>query len=273
MSVNGRTILVTGPARGIGAATARELSRRGARLALVGLEPELLAALAGELGPQADWHEADVTDLAAMEKAAAWAAERFGGIDGLVTNAGIGTPCSVAQGDPADFERVVEVNLMGTWRSVRAVLPHLRASRGYVLCIASAAAAVHLPMMAAYAASKAGVEAFAHALRLEEAEHGVDVGIAYLSWVDTDMVRDAFARVETESWGENLPSWALRRMTVEAIAEALADAVERRTTRLIRPREVAPAILANGLVEPLVRSLVLRRRPPAPAAGRPVARH
>ena len=93
--------------------------------------------------------------------------------------------------DPAAFERTIEVNLLGVWRTVRACLPHVIERRGYVLVIASLAAAFHAPGMAAYAASKAGAEAFADSLRVEVTHLGVDVGVGYFAFIDTDMVRGA----------------------------------------------------------------------------------
>jgi NAD(P)-dependent dehydrogenase (short-subunit alcohol dehydrogenase family) len=93
--------------------------------------------------------------------------------------------------DPASFDRVIEVNLLGSIRTVRAFLPLLIAARGYYLQVASLAAIVPAPMLTSYCASKAGVEAFALALRAEIANQGVDVGVAYLSFTDTDMTRAA----------------------------------------------------------------------------------
>ncbi|MGH2981973.1 MAG: SDR family oxidoreductase [Solirubrobacterales bacterium] len=160
-------MLITGAARGIGAATAERLHESGANVALVGLEPERLEALVARLGERAEAFEADVTDSAALDRAVSGAVERFGGIDIAVANAGIQFLGSLA-GSPAEqVERTLEVNLLGVWRTDRAVLPHLLQRRGYLLNIASMAAVSHPPLLGAYAAAKAGVEALSDSMRVE----------------------------------------------------------------------------------------------------------
>src|SRR5918992_6088284 len=190
-TTRGKTVLITGAARGLGAETARRVAARGANVALVGLEPEELERVAAQCGRNAAWFECDVTDTEALGRAVEWAVERFGGIDVCMANAGIAPIGTVRSTDPDAFERTIEINLLGVWRTVRACLPHLIERRGYVLVIASLAAAMHAPGMAAYAASKAGAEAFADALRAEVMHLGVDVGVGYFSFIDTDMVRGA----------------------------------------------------------------------------------
>src|SRR4051812_1628503 len=189
--VSGQVVLITGAARGIGAGAARALAGRGAKVALVGLEPELLKALAEELGEDAAWFEADVTDRAALDAAVAGAVERFGRIDVVIANAGVAPVGTVTTLPPEAFAKTIDVNLMGVYNTIHAALPHVIASKGYILPIASGAAVMHLPMMAPYSASKAAVEAFADCLRVELAPKGTKVGCAYFLFIDTDMVREA----------------------------------------------------------------------------------
>ena len=155
-TTRGRTVLITGAARGLGAETARRLAARGANVALVGLEPDELARVAAQCGSNAAWFECDVTDTDALDRTVASVVERFGGIDAVMANAGIAPMGMVRSTDPIAFERTIEINLLGVWRTVRACLPHVIERQGYVLVIASMAAALHAPGMAAYAASKAG---------------------------------------------------------------------------------------------------------------------
>ncbi len=183
-------VLITGAARGIGAAVARRMVADGARVALVGLEPALLSALTAELGTSAAWWLADVTDQHALDSAVASAHAHFGRIDVVITNAGIANIGTVSVADIDAMARVVNVNVIGTMRTVKAALPHLVETKGYVLIVSSAAAFSPMPGMSAYATSKAAVEQFANVLRLEMVPHGVDVGSAHMLWVDTDMVRD-----------------------------------------------------------------------------------
>ena len=138
----------------------------GRELSLVGLEPELLEQVAAECGDAA-WFEADVTDRDALESAVEGTVERFGGIDVVMANAGIAGVGTVRSMDPAGWERIIEVNLLGVYRTINVCLPHVIERRGYVLPVASIAAAVHTPGMSAYSATKAGVEALGDSLRGE----------------------------------------------------------------------------------------------------------
>jgi NAD(P)-dependent dehydrogenase (short-subunit alcohol dehydrogenase family) len=251
--VAGRVVLITGAARGIGADSARQLARRGARLALAGLEPNRLEALCTELGGEAAWWEADVRDAAAVQAAVDGAVERFGGIDVVVANAGIRPPAAtVASVDPASFERVIDVDLMGVWRTVRAALPHVTARRGYLLSIASLAAAHHAPMMAPYAMAKAGVEALMNSLRLEVEHKGVACGTGYFGFIDTDMVRSGMEQAPARLMQRRSPRWLTQPLPVERAGRAVVRGIERRARRVYAPRWILPALLAPGLLQPLV---------------------
>ena len=261
-TVDGRVVLITGAARGIGAATARRLVQSGARVSLVGLEPEELERVAGELGPAAMWVEADTSDREAIEAAASETAERFGGIDVAIANAGIGVRGSVLTIDPDAFDRVIEVNLLGVWRTVRACLPYVVQRRGYLLNIASVAAIVQPPGMASYGASKAGVEGFSTALRAELAHRGVDVGVAYFSWVDTDLVRAAASTQSFQLARSKLRGPAARTYPVSVAVDAIVRGIEHRAPVVVAPRWVKGLLYARGLVAPL-----LTRRSAAEYAG------
>jgi hypothetical protein len=255
-----QVVLITGAARGIGAETARRLAARGARLALVGLEPERLAALAAELGPAHRAFACDVTDQASMERAAADTVAAFGGIDVVVANAGIASNGTVAATPMPALARVVDVNLTGVIRTVHVTLPHVVARRGYYLLVSSAAAIAPLGGLATYAATKSGVEAFGNALRLELAHHGVKVGTAHPSWIDTDMVRDhqkdlpTFNRVLA-----TLPPPFGGVTSVATCADAFVDGIASRARKVFVPRALAPLAAIRQLFASPLAELVTRR--------------
>jgi NAD(P)-dependent dehydrogenase (short-subunit alcohol dehydrogenase family) len=249
--LRGRTVFVTGAARGIGAETARRAAAAGANVALVGLEPEELARVAAQCGPNAAPFECDVTDWDALARAVEGAVERFGGIDVVMANAGISPAGMVRSIDPAAFEKTLEINLFGAWRTVRSCLPQIIERKGYVLVTASLAAAAHAPGMAAYAASKAGVEAFANSLRGEVKRLGVDVGVAYFGFIDTDMVRGAdshpvIAKLRDDSlgpFGKTHP--------VSSVGRAVVAGMEGRSRSVTVPRWVKAILLLRGVLQPL----------------------
>ena len=226
MDVTGKVVLITGAARGIGAEVARQLAARGARLALVGLEKAQLEEVARQTGGKA-W-EADVTDWDVLDRVMNEVAAHFGGIDVVVANAGIAATGFVRSMDPKAFERVIEVNLLGVWRTVRTALPHLIKSRGYCLVVSSLAAIVHIPGNAAYSAAKAGCEAFADSLRAEVRHLGVDVGTAYFSWISTDMVNSADEHPVFGKLRKGMPGVAGKKYPVRNVGRAVVRGIEKR---------------------------------------------
>ena len=236
-SVRGKVALITGGARGVGAATATLLVARGAKVVLVDLDDDPLRELVQRLGEDsATSILGDVTVLAEMEAAVAHGVERFGAIDIVVANAGIASYGSVAVVDPAMFRRVIDINVTGVFHTVRAALPEIVKRRGYILVVSSEAAYVPAPGLAAYNASKAGAEHFANALRLEVDYRGVAVGSAHMSWIDTPMVQDAKHDLGAfREMLERLPGPLGATTSVEACAEAFVRGIERRAARVNVP--------------------------------------
>jgi NAD(P)-dependent dehydrogenase (short-subunit alcohol dehydrogenase family) len=256
--LTGRRILITGAARGIGAATAKRLHARGARLVLAGIEPDQLARTAADCG-DAMAVVCDVRDREQVEAAVEAAAERLRGLDVVVANAGVAAQLPLVGGDPEVFERTIEVNLLGVYYTLRAAGPHIAHDRGYALAISSLAAAVHPPLLGAYSASKAGVEALANSLRIELAPSGARVGVAYFAELDTDMVRQGFGTEAARRMSEIGP----RRRPVtplETGIDAIERGIARRARRVVAPRWVAPLLpmrmLAQRVVEVATRSSI-----------------
>jgi NAD(P)-dependent dehydrogenase (short-subunit alcohol dehydrogenase family) len=250
--LRGKTVLITGAARGIGAETARRAAATGAKVALVGLEPEELARVAAQCGPNAAPFECDVTDWQALERAVDGTVQRFGGIDVVMANAGIAPAGVVRSIDPGAFERTLEVNLMGVWRTVRSCLPQVIERKGYVLVTASLAAAVHGPGMAAYSSAKAGAEAFADSLRVEVKHLGVDVGVAYFGFIDTDMVRGADAHPSIGQLRANAVGPVAKTYPVSRVGKAVVEGMEKRSRWVVVPGWARALLVLRTALAPLI---------------------
>lgn len=237
------------------------------KVAVLGLEPDGLAAVADECGSV--WWEVDVTDGAALARVAGEVEERLGPADVLVANAGIAVAATLLDGDPESYDRVIEVNLLGSVRTVRAFAPQLVRTKGHYLQIASLSALSPAAFMGAYTASKAGVDAFARAVGQELAADGVTVGVAYPSWIDTDMVRgadEASANRRAE-----LPPPLNRTMPVGEAADLLVEGIVRRKPSVPVPGWVGAFLAARGLLPPLMLANARRRGVQPPSNdGRPV---
>lgn len=231
-------MLITGAARGIGAALARRLHARGARVAIAGLEPELLEEVARACG-SAPWHACDVSDRPAVEAAVAATVDALRGLDVVVANAGVAGQLPLVGGNPAVMERTIAVNLMGVYYTLRAAGPHISHDRGYALAVSSLAAALHPPLLGAYSASKAAVEALGNSLRTELRASGARVGVAYFAELDTDMTSRGFATKAAAK----LPALSLTRVApLEVGIDALERGIARRSRRVVAPRWVGPLL-------------------------------
>ncbi|WP_320781521.1 SDR family oxidoreductase [Streptomyces sp. CRN 30] len=263
--LRGRTAVVTGAARGLGAALARELAVRGAKVALLGREESTLARVGDALPGVAECWEADVTDDRRMARVGAEIRARLGPPSVVVANAGVAEGGPFAESDPAVWRQVVEVNLIGSAVTARTFLPDLFATRGHYLQIASLASIGAAPMMSAYCASKAGVESFAHALRAEVAHRHVGVGIAYINWTDTDMIRDMDRYAVLRELRGHMPAPARRVYPVADVAGRLVAAVERRRPSVYVPRWLRAAQPVRAAL-PAVVTMLSRRELPRLAA-------
>jgi NAD(P)-dependent dehydrogenase (short-subunit alcohol dehydrogenase family) len=248
-SLAGRRVVITGAARSIGALLAERLHARGAKVALLGLEPDLLAGVADRCGG-APWLECDIADRHQVDESVEELVGRLGGLDVVVANAGIAAQLPIVGGDPAVMERTIQVNTLGTYYTLRAAGAHVSHPGGYALAVSSMAAAVHLPLLSAYSASKAAVEAIGNTLRIELQPSGARVGVAYFAELDTDMTHRGFG---TEAAKAMLGSGTFTRTTpVRHAIDAVERGIARRSRRIVVPRMVAPGVPARMLVQPVV---------------------
>ena len=247
-SLTGRRVLITGAARGIGAALAERLHDRGARVALAGLEPELLADVAGRL--DAPWWSCDVTDRDQVESTVQGAVDALGGLDVVVANAGIAAQLPLVGGDPAIFERIMDVNVLGAYNTLRAAGPHISHDQGYAVAVSSLGAAVHMPLMGAYSASKAAVEALGNTLRAEIAPTGARVGVAYFAELDTEMTSRGFG---TEAAKRFLGGRTITRVTPLSVGlDALERGIARRSRFICAPAWAGAVLPIRMLAQPVM---------------------
>lgn len=262
--LDGKRVLITGGASGIGLASAQALVRRGARVAILDIDAEGARARAAELGAETLAITCDVTDAASLDAAVAATVERFGGLDVVFANAGIVSEIrSFSTIGAAAYERVIEVNLFGVMRTVRAALPAIRASRGYVLCNASLSAAIPFPLQTNYSSAKAAVENFAIGLGVELAPDGVDVGTTFFGFIDTALVREGLSSSGAQKLLGTLPGFIARPVGPERAAAAVVKGIERRARFISAPRFVRPVFALRGV---LVAPLAARQRRDAKVA-------
>jgi NAD(P)-dependent dehydrogenase (short-subunit alcohol dehydrogenase family) len=251
--VRDKVVLITGAGRGIGLALADQLAARGARLALVDVNPETLAVAAKQL-EGALVVSADVRDRAAMADAVERTIAHFGRVDVVVANAGVTPPPATLRTVDLDaFDRVIEINQGGVLNTVRPALEQIIANRGHVVVVSSCAAFSPGLGGASYMMSKAAVEQFGRALRLELAPHGATAGVAYFGVVDTAL---AHATLDDDPLGQRvgrLLPWPLsRRISTEQAAASLVDAIMNRSASTIAPAAWLPYSLLRGVLNVVI---------------------
>ncbi|HEY5186377.1 MAG TPA: SDR family oxidoreductase [Actinomycetes bacterium] len=240
-----RVVLVTGAASGIGRRMALLAAERGAQVVGWDLDPAGLDRLvddSGRAGRAATVQVVDVTDRRAVADAAATAERRHGGVDVLVNNAGVVAGADLLDLTDEQIERVMAVNALAPFWCTRAVLPGMVArSRGHIVTIASMAAAMGVPRLVDYAASKHAAYGFAESLRVELARTApkLQTTVVLPFFVDTGMFEGARTR---------LP-WLLPILSEERVAERVITAVERNQPRVILP-PLARAAFAAQLLPP-----------------------
>ena len=217
--LTGKTVLITGASRGIGAAAAREFAAAGANVALAARSHDAIAALAGEIGERALALQCDVARHADVEAAVAATVEKFGAIDILIGNAGVIDPIgALAEADPDEWARAIQINLTGVFHGMRAAIPAMQArGGGTIITVSSGAAHNPLEGWSAYCASKAGAAMLTACADREARSAGLRVMGLSPGTVATDMQRaikqSGIGPVAQLDWSDHIPpEWPARTL-------------------------------------------------------------
>lgn len=248
----GKTVLITGGNGGIGAATARTLLDRGASVVVVDIDPDTPTRARELHATNAYGCVGDVRDRTSLDVAVEQAVEHFGTLDIVIANAGLLAKAATLRNTPTrDIETTLAVNVTGVVNTVAAGLDEIILNRGQVVLMSSVFAFLNGMGTIPYAMSKAAVEQLGRGLRVELADYGVSVLTAYFSLVQTDMIVRGVDEdpVVMELLG-NLPKRMLKRIAPSAAAVAIADGLESRAARVVRPALWRPASALRGLVGP-----------------------
>ncbi|CCQ14481.1 putative oxidoreductase [Rhodococcus sp. AW25M09] len=254
----GKVALVTGGARGIGAATAAALMSAGVRVAVVDRD----FPTGTTSSDRALLLTGDVTDPDAMAGCVAATVTAFGRLDIVIANAGITPPpATIRTIDRGVFDSVMAVNFGGVLNIVRAAADEIVASGGHILLVSSCAAFTPGMGGSAYMVSKAAVEQLGRALRIELAAVGASAGLAYFGVVDTDLARHT---LDEDPMGHRIGGflpWPLsRRLPSQRAAELLVRAVRTRRARTIAPSSWQPYFWLRGILNPILERRLVQDR-------------
>lgn len=254
-----KVVFITGASSGIGRAAALAFARAGYQVCGLARRADRLEALRQEIDSLPSSHGeflavvGDARDAAAQEAAVAQTLERFGRLDVLVANAGVGHHGAVADAGWDDIETVLRTNIDGVLHSIRAAVPAMRAAGGgHILLVASVVAGVHCPYTAAYAASKAFVSSLAGSLRLELEEDNIAVTDVLVGRTRTEFNQNRLG-------ARTAPRGGLPTMSADKVAFALLRAAERGPRRLIMSL-FDRLILAGGVAAPGLMARLAKRQ-------------
>lgn len=241
---------ITGGARGLGAGLAEKVIHNGGKVFIIDIKADDVTAQVKSLGPRAAGCAANVTAPEELLEALKRCRSELGPIDFVVANAGILRLGSIEHMPLADFDQVMNVNVNGVFHTIRQSIPFLRETKGYLQVISSLAAAIHTPLMAHYAASKAAAEALADVARQELEADGISVGCVHPTFARTDMIKEN----DTGAlWGGH--RGAFTAVDAEVVVEAMFNGLLNRSRKIITPKHISPLVVAPGLFHKLAERL------------------
>lgn len=247
INLNGSVVLITGAGAGIGRALVEEALSRGAQVVAVERDPQALANLPDEVVS----HQADVVDAAAMRAVVEDTLAQFGRLDVAIANAGIERIEPIWQMSEEDFEAVINVNILGVYRTLKPCLDPVMKSGGHVLAVSSIAGLLPFPFGVAYSTSKAGVDMMMRIMRMELLATNATAGAAYFGFISTEMGE----RVTTHPGVKALSKYMPRRLlgltpylSAEVAAARVLNDVERRRARSYTPGTIRLTYALRGLL-------------------------
>ncbi|OBF94369.1 oxidoreductase [Mycobacterium sp. 852014-52450_SCH5900713] len=260
--IRDKVVLITGGTGGIGSATARELIGRGAKVALVDVDPQTPQIAAHMSSHSAFGSVADVYNRDGLDLAVAEVVDRFGRVDIAIANAGILSRAATLRTTPkSSIDSVLAINVTGVVNTIQAAMDQVIAHRGQFVLISSVFAFLNGMGTIPYAMSKAAVEQLGRGLRVELAAHGVSTTIAYFSLIETNMIRQGVdADPAVDDLLATLPRPLLKRLQPDYAATALADGLAHRSPRVVEPSRWKPLSALRGLLAPAMDSHLARDR-------------
>ncbi|MAK91606.1 MAG: short-chain dehydrogenase [Oleibacter sp.] len=256
-SLKDKVIVITGSTGGLGNGVAEACLEEGAKLALMDVNEETLAqqmSVLGNIHNVRSW-VVDVRNMESLQQAMDEAAAYFGGIDIVFANAGITAFAPMETMQPDVFERVIDINLTGVWRTFHAAIPHIKKSKGYLLATASMASFFHSPLQAHYTSSKAAVWAMCNSIRLELRPYGVSVGTIHPTFFRTAMMENTLQdSAGSKLWGGNRGGF-WKMISCEDVVRVTVRMMKKRQSFRVVPLQMTVSAKIADLLRPVLAML------------------